>query len=385
MTSVRTRQLPPRPPVVRAWSHAQRVLAVRLDSAGDVLMTTPALRALRARSEHLTLLTSPSGTEVARLLPEVDDIIVHEAAWMKPAREGSSPDDERDLIERVRAESFDAAVIFTVDSQSALPAAMVLYLAGVPRRLAHVRENPYGLLTDWVPDPESDTPIRHEVQRQIDLLGAVGIEVDDTHLSLHVPDAATRRIRARLRDLGVGAGGRRGWLLVHPGATAPARRYPPDCFGHAIRLIHDRTGWMPILTGDESEVPLVEAVRASAGGLGQSLAGKLSFAELAAIVGAAPMLITNNTGPAHIAAALGTPVVDLYALTNLQHTPWRVPSRVLSVDVPCRGCLRSVCPLVHNRCLRGVEPSDIADAVIDLAREVGLSIAARAAPATLFG
>jgi ADP-heptose:LPS heptosyltransferase len=97
------------------------------------------------------------------------------------------------------------------------------------------------------------------------------------------------------------------------------------------------------------------------------------------------MLLTNNSLPAHIAAAVGTPVVDLYALTNLQHTPWAVPNRVLSVDVPCKGCRRSICPLGHNRCLHGVEPADIVDSVLELARETAMPERRAAPPETRGG
>jgi lipopolysaccharide heptosyltransferase II len=368
--------VPVRPPSVRPWPRLDRVLAVRLDSAGDVLMTTPALRALRAAGTgELVLLTSPSGAAAAALLPQVDDVIVYEAPWMKPAshRDGwADVSDAADLamIERLREGRFDGAVIFTVNSQSPLPAAMLCYLAGIPRRLAHCRENPYALLTDWVPDVESTGPVRHEVRRQLDLLAAVGVKARDEHLSLHVPDMASRSVRARLAGMGIGP--RDPWVLVHPGASAPSRRYPPHRFAAVVRELVLRTGWQIVYTGDEGETDLVDDVRSAAPGLGVSLAGELSFAELAAIVAVAPMLITNNTAPAHIAAAVGTPVVDLYALTNLQHTPWQVPSRVLSVDVPCKGCLRSVCPLGHNRCLHAVEPADVVDATLDLARDVGM-------------
>jgi ADP-heptose:LPS heptosyltransferase len=83
-------------------------------------------------------------------------------------------------------------------------------------------------------------------------------------------------------------------------------------------------------------------------------------------VAEAPLLVSNNTGPAHIAAATGTPVVDIYALTNPQHTPWRVESRVLSHDVPCKYCYKSVCPLGHNDCLRLVTPASVAHAAGEL-------------------
>jgi ADP-heptose:LPS heptosyltransferase len=77
-------------------------------------------------------------------------------------------------------------------------------------------------------------------------------------------------------------------------------------------------------------------------------------------------LLANNSGPVHLAAAVGTPIVDLYALTNPQHTPWGVPNVVLSNDVPCRNCFKSVCPLGHQQCLAGVAPEAVARAVREL-------------------
>ena len=372
--------VPPRPPVVAPWRGVRRILAVRLDGTGDVVMTTPALRALRANGvERLTLLTSPAGAAVGRLLPEIDEVIEYEAPWMK-ASSVDDPIDDAAMIRRLAAERFDGAVIFTVHSQSPLPAAMLTFLAGIPRRLAHCRENPYQLLTDWVPEPEPDEPTRHEVRRQLDLLAAVGLDARDEHLSLHVPDVASRAARERLAGLGIAPG--EPWILVHPGATAPSRRYPAVRFGRAIRDIHAMTCWPVVLTGDASERHLVDEVRRAADGVGTSLAGEIDLPELAALIALAPIVLTNNTAPAHIAAAVGTPVVDLYALTNLQHTPWGVPSRVLSVDVPCKGCRRSVCPLGHNRCLRAVEPSVVAEAVLDLASDVGIPLGSPAGAIT---
>src|SRR5205814_7161205 len=97
-----------------------------------------------------------------------------------------------------------------------------------------------------------------------------------------------------------------------------------------------------------------------------SLAGQITLGELAALLELAPLLIANNTGPVHVAAAVGTAVVDLYALTNPQHTPWMVPHRVLNHDVPCKYCYRSVCPEGHHNCLALVTP----DSVVRAAREL---------------
>jgi ADP-heptose:LPS heptosyltransferase len=108
----------------------------------------------------------------------------------------------------------------------------------------------------------------------------------------------------------------------------------------------------------------------------QSLAGRLDVAELAAVLARAPLLVSNNTGPVHLAAAVGTPVVDLYALTNPQHTPWGVPHRVLSHDVPCKYCYKSVCPLGHHDCLRAVAPAAVVTAALDLLGGEGVGRAA---------
>ncbi|EAY72076.1 ADP-heptose [Burkholderia dolosa AU0158] len=97
------------------------------------------------------------------------------------------------------------------------------------------------------------------------------------------------------------------------------------------------------MTGSASERALVDAVCERAGPRAVPLAGALPLGELGALIETADLLLSNNSGPVHLAAALGTPVVDLYALTNPQHTPWRVPHRALNVDVPCRNCYRSVC------------------------------------------
>jgi lipopolysaccharide heptosyltransferase II len=339
------------------WGAVRKLLCVRLDSIGDVLMTTPAIRACRESFDcRVTLLTSGSGAMAARLVPEIDASITFSAPWMKPA----APREDEDLIRRLKAERFDAAVIFTVYSQSPLPAAYMTYLAGIPLRLAHCHENPYQLLSDWVRDPEPALTIRHEVQRQLDLVAAVGARTANERLSLAVPPAARDTVSAlfpaRSRPL----------VVVHPGATAASRRYPPEQYARAADLVIEETGCQAVFTGDAGEAELVRGIQAGMQRASMSLVGRLNLAELAALIEEADLLISNNTGPAHIAAAVDTPVVDLYALTNPQHTPWQVKSRVLYHDVPCRNCYKSVCPAGHHDCLKRVPPERVAAAAMEL-------------------
>ncbi|HEY8427203.1 MAG TPA: glycosyltransferase family 9 protein [Sandaracinaceae bacterium] len=353
---------------IRDWSSVRRLLAVRLDAMGDVLMTTPALNAAKTScsGRHVTLLTSAGGAQAARLLPDVDDVIVYDAPWVKATANRAHAEFDRQMIRRLARGGFDAAVIFTVYSQNPLPAAMLCYLADIPRRLAHCREHPYQLLTDWIPEREPEGGVRHEVERQLDLVAAVGWRARDRRMRIVVPNAAAIRIAERLAALGLGADTR--WAVLHPGASAPSRRYPPERFGAVVRTLASQHGWRFVLTGSRDEIPLAERVRAEAPAETCSLAGELGLAELAALIRRAPLLISNNTGPVHIAAAVGTPVVDLYALTNPQHTPWLVPSRVLFREVPCAPCYRSVCPERHHLCLAGVTPEQVVEAALELVR-----------------
>jgi lipopolysaccharide heptosyltransferase II len=348
----------------------KRILCVRLDRLGDILMTTPAIHALRtsAPGRHITLLTSSVGAMAAPYLRDVDDVIAYDAPWHGLTPPTSAPAD-RAMQRRLERGRFDAAVIFTVYSQSALPAAMLCYLAGIPRRLAHCRENPYGLLTDWVCETEPHGGVRHEVERQLALVAKIGATCADTRMRFDVGIRGREALAARLASRGVAPNGP--WFVIHPGASAPSRRYPPERFGEVAASLARATSWPILLTGSEDEAPLIRDVMANAGQAAKArlhdLSGLLNIEEFAALIEGAAVLITNNSGPVHLASALATPVVDLYALTNPQHTPWQTEQRVLFHDVDCRWCYRGVCPQGHHRCLLGVPPDDVAAAALELA------------------
>jgi lipopolysaccharide heptosyltransferase II len=351
------------------WRAARNILAVRLDNVGDVLMTTPALRALKGagRNRRVTLLASESGAAAARFVPEIDEVIRVDAPWVKSVWQSSSIGALR-CLSTLTERRFDAAVIFTVYSQSALPTATFAWLAGIPLRLAHCRENPYQLLTDWVKESEPHTEVRHEVRRQLDLVSSIGCTTADERLSFRLSEEDRLGAVDKLEQAGVDLG--RPFIVLHPGASAPSRRYPPLQFSAAARRIAAESGHQVVITGGGEERQLCQTVRAHAGDEAVSLAGELRLGELGATIERAALLVANNTGPVHIAAALSTPVVDLYALTNPQHTPWRVLSRVLFHDVPCKYCYKSVCPEQHHDCLRQVAPQAVAEAALELLQTV---------------
>jgi len=348
-----------------AWRGVRRLLAVRVDNLGDVLMTTPALAAASEclPGAEITLLGGPSAAALAPHLAMLHEVIATRVPWVPG---DVAPQDDHALLARLAAARFDAAVIFTVCTQSALPAAMLCRLAGIPLRLAHVRENPYGLLSDWV--PETDLVLgdaRHEVRRQLDLVGNVGWRTADERLRFHLREPDLDRIDAWLEHEWP-QDGDAPLVVVHAGASAPSRRWPAQRFGAAADRLAREHGARVVFTGGAHEAELVAEARMAMRAPSLSLAGRLSLGELGALIARADLLVGNNSGPAHLAAALGTPVVDVYALTNPQHTPWQVPARVLSRDVDCRGCLKSRCPEGHHRCIGEIGADEVVAAALSL-------------------
>ena len=173
-------------------------------------------------------------------------------------------------------------------------------------------------------------------------------------------------MRSRLNSLDLNTD--RPWVIIHPGATAASRRYSPEGFAMVADQL-SLLGYPVVFTGSEWEAELVDRIRSLMNAPADSLTCCLSLGELAALIAIAPVLIYNNTGPVHMAAAVGTPVVDLYALTNPQHTPWQVPHRLLFHDVPCKYCYKSICPEGHHNCLRQVSPAEIVAATCELLAE----------------
>ena len=350
-------------PVHPAWRTARRILCVRQDGIAAVLMCTPALRALRTAlpGSSLTLLCGPAGAAAAPCIPEIDEIIVQHTPSTADG-DWSAVQDGAALIETLAAGAFDGAVIFTSHGQSALPAALLCHLAGIPLRLAHCRENHYGLLSDWI--PEHAPGVRHEVQRQLDLVRRIGCAAAGLRLSF-VPPAADHATAARLLEA-EGIDPAAPWIALHPGAGAPARRYPPDHWAELVALLAASTALPLVLTGSAAEIPLVDHIRRRAALPAVSLAGRLGLGELGAALRLAAVAVAGSSGPAHIAAAVGTPLVDVYALTHPGHTPWGGRSRVLFHDVSCRFCGERACPQGHQACVAGVAPARVAEAVRDL-------------------
>jgi ADP-heptose:LPS heptosyltransferase len=154
--------------------------------------------------------------------------------------------------------------------------------------------------------------------------------------------------------------------VMHPGASDPERMYPARIFAQSGRILVRDYGYQVLVTGTAAETGLVNEVCVGIGAGAAAAAGIFSLRQYAAMISLSPLLISNNTGPVHIAAGTGTPAVVAYARTNLQHTPWKVRHKILYFDVPCKACMRQVCPGYHDSKGQGIAPQDIAFAALEL-------------------
>jgi ADP-heptose:LPS heptosyltransferase len=330
-----------------------RTLAVRLDSDGDVLLTGPAIRAL-ARTGPVDLLVSPAGEAAGRLLPGVREVLVFDAPWSGYRPPAVDPVAVQVLLETLRGNGYHRAVIFTSFHQSPLPMALLARLAGVPFVAATSEDYPGSLL-----DVRHRRKVGHEVEAALDLARTAGAgrpadRDDDTRLALRRP----------LPDVtGLVPPGR--FVVVHPSASVPARSLDA---GHAAKLVRSlvASGRQVVVTGGPEDRSVTAAV---AGADALDLGGRTTFAELAAVLDAADCLVAGNTGPAHLAAAVGTPVVSLFSpvVPADRWAPHGVPVRLLGDQLAaCRGTRARECPVPGHPCLTTVTPDEVVAAVDSL-------------------
>ncbi|EWT03815.1 glycosyl transferase, partial [Intrasporangium chromatireducens Q5-1] len=303
-----------------------RTLAVRLDSDGDVLLAGPALRALRAGGDRLDLLVAPSGRQAAELLPGIDDVIVFDAPWSGNDPPPVSARAVERLVTRLREAAYDDVVIFTSFHQSALPMALLARLAGAGRVSATSEDYPGSLLDVrhrrmplGAPDLGGAAG-GHEVEAMLALAAAAGFPLpaeDDARLRLAPLGPPTRP------ELRIGGP----YVVLAPTASVPAR----SLGDLASRRIADRLaadGWTVVVTGAPTG-PTPAPVVVPRGGV--DLVGRTTLAELAQVLAGAQCAVAVNSGPGHLAAAVGTPVVSLFApvVPAERWAPWGVPSVVL--------------------------------------------------------
>jgi ADP-heptose:LPS heptosyltransferase len=343
------------------WQGARRLLAMRLDNIGDVIMTGPALRAVKEAlpSSDLTLMVSQGGSAAAGLLPWVDHVLVWRSLWQDMGALPFDPAREFGLIQTLQSLRFDAAIIFTSFAQTPHVAAYACYLAGIPLRLGEPKDFGGAVLSNVPPSPSRLE--MHQVERNLRLLEAVGIAPSDRSLSVYIPAEAHARAADLLSQrLPPGTP----YVLLSPWTSCQARTYPR--FGAVGRLLHRVTGLPVVVAGAQWAQEQVARLLEALGPGAIDLAGQTTVGELAALVAGARLVLTNNTATMHLADATRTPQVVLFAGTELeeQWVPRHGPARVLRRPTPCHPCFQLACS--HDLACLDVAPDQVVATALDL-------------------
>lgn len=333
----------------------RHVLVARQDSMGDVLLAGPAVRAVAAEAGRVTLLCGPRGRAAAELLPGVDEVVVAHAGWIdaEPRRVTREAVDE--LVDRLGDLGIDQALVLTSFHQSPLPLALMLRMAGVPT-IAAVSVDYPGSLLDIRHRVDDDV---HEVERGLSLAATLGYrlaEGDDGGLLVRLGGADVPDLEGR-------------YVVVHPGASVPARAWAPERHAALVDVLIER-GRRVVVTGDTSERPLTSLVAGPRRPGVVDLGGRVDLAGLARVLGGAEVVVVGNTGPAHLAAAVGTPVVSLFSpvVPAVRWRPWGVAHELLGDQgAACAGSRARVCPVAGHPCLDGVSVGEVVAAVDRLA------------------
>ncbi|MEU1900687.1 glycosyltransferase family 9 protein [Nocardiopsis dassonvillei] len=329
------------------------VIVARLDSMGDVLLSGPAVRAVAHGADRVVYLAGPRGAETAATLPGVDDVLTWCAPWIAADPPPVDAADVTRLVERLSGLGADAAVILTSFHQSPLPLALLLRMAGVPR-VSAVSEDYPGSLLDVRHHVAHAIP---EAERMLSLARAAGYPPppgDDGRLAVRRPLPDTRELT-----------GPDGYAVVHVGADAPSRELPPALAAKTVAALAER-GHRVLVTGTAGEAEVAREVAAHGAA---DLAGRTTVTELADVLDRAAVLVSGNTGPAHLAAAVGTPVVSLFSpvVPASAWAPHGTAVRVLGDQLaPCADTRARVCPVPGHPCLNSVSSDDVLTAVDEL-------------------
>ncbi len=336
----------------------RRILAVRTDRIGDLVLTLPSCTALKARypDASITLLTRDYTEPIARMHKAIDEVIVYDPDGEHKGIEGAGR-----LGALLSYKNFDMAVLFYSRPELAL----ALWLARIPLRYGTgMRWYNWFLLNRKIYKHRKKSG-RHELELGMDLIeGLVGGQIpEEVDFGLVVPPESLAKADEVLEEVGISTP----FALVHPGSGDSAPNLPSAMFGKIARHLHDEYGFEVIIAGTGQEVELVREVKGLSGsGSGVHTVTGMEMETYIALISKAAFFTANSTGPLHLARALNVVVLGFFCnaipCAPNRWGPYGKPESVLTPNVPaCASCDRGSCE--HGNCLNLIHWSTINDAI----------------------
>ncbi len=295
---------------------AQRILIVRTDRIGDVVLTTPAIAALRKRvpDGYIAVLVSASTADLVKGNPHLDEVLIDDRAGKNRGFWGFFR-----LVGELKKMRFDAVINFHTKKRTNL----ACFLAGIPKRIGYQNEKFGFLLTDPLPD-ERPLGIKHEAQYCLDVLGVLGITGERIEMYVPVPDLSRAWVEEMFR--------KHQWdhvrplIAIHSGSSCPTKKWPVEYFSELMSMLDRKYhGGFVLLGGKDNVETALELMKRCGVKNVFDLTGQISLAQLAAVLERCDLLVSNDSGPVHIAAALNTRVVSIFTRNQPGINPerWR--------------------------------------------------------------
>jgi len=332
---------------------ATRILVRSTNWIGDAVMTTPALKAIRETfaDAHIAVVANPLVAQLFTGHPDCDEVIVYDRHGAHAGIFGFLR-----FVGVLRQKKFDSAFLF----QNAIEAAIMTLLAGVRRRAGYMTDGRRLLLTHPVPVSDHEKAMHH-TDYYLHMLAQCGVTTQAKLQTLSLEaDEVTWATRQMPRP----------YAVINPGAAyGSAKRWIPERFAAVADALAERYGLAILLSGGPGETEIGADIAKAMRTEPLNMIGRTSVRQMMALLAGSRLMVTNDSGPMHIAAAFGVPLVAIFGPTDHTTTsPWGTPSRIVRQQVECSPCLLRQCPIDH-RCMERVTADQVLAAVAELLGE----------------
>jgi heptosyltransferase-2 len=333
----------------------RRILIVRTDRIGDVLLSTPVIKALRQKypQAYISMIVSPYARDIVEANPYLDEVIIYDKdikhkSWMRSLKFAS----------RLKKKRFDLAIILHPINRMHL----IAFLAGIPLRLGYNRK--FGFLNNFRKTHTKQEGLRHEAEYNLDLLSDLGVGGNARDLFMPIKTESEQWVRDLLASNGIKETDK--LLAINPGASCPSKIWPADRFAQVAETLAKRHNFRILIVAGAKDIPLANMVAQKLGDRALNLSGKTSVSHLASILKRCSLFISNDSGPVHIASSLGVPVISIFGrnqpgLSPRRWGPLGRRDKYLHKDVGCIQCLAHNCKK-EFACLKAISVEDVLSA-----------------------
>lgn len=329
-----------------------RILITRTDRIGDVVLSTPALKAVRDKypNAHIACMVRPYAEDIIRDNPYVDEVVLYDKYGKHKSLFGTLK-----FALTLRKKRFDLAIMLHPTNR----VHMISYLAGIPERAGYDRKLSF-FLTKKMPHLKHEGK-KHESEYTLELLGMIGIRAKEREFFVPVEKKSIGKIERIFSEYHIGKGVP--LVAVNPGASCPSKRWPPAKFAVLCDGLAEKFRARIVIVADRENKKAADLLANDMKHEPVNLAGKTTVGELAALLSMCDLFVSNDSGPVHVASAVGTPVISIFGRKDPGLSPKRwAPAGEKSVffhkDVGCDPCLAHRCK-IGFRCLEAIGTDEV--------------------------